>query len=158
MNNSEIKFKESKLKTLSFLVDENIYDAIVKDSVSLQISMSEAVRRRLIEAYLSTEKQEEKIVKRFEEFEKTVHKLIDEKNEKLTNHMTRNLSYTLTNHHLIKMIIRDVIHKGLEPDKQVELSKQYLSIAKALGLKIHPVDSLYSKENITSNVLPEHLK
>lgn len=146
------------MKTFSITVEDNIYDAIVKDSVSLNISKAEAVRKRLVEAYLSTEKKEEKIVKRFEEFEKTVHKSIDEKIEKLINHMTRNLSYTLTNHHLIKMIIRDVIHKGLEPDKQVELSKQYLSIAKALGLKIHPVDSLYSKENITSNVLPEHLK
>jgi len=146
------------MKTFSITVEDNIYDAIVKDSVTLNISKAEAVRKRLVEAYLSTEKKEEKIVKRFEEFERNIHKYMDEKTDNLNNQVKRNLSYTLTNHHLIKMIIRDVIHKGLESEQQVELSKQYLSIAKALGMKIHPIDSLHSRENIMSNVLPEHLK
>lgn len=145
------------MKVFSITVDDSLYEIITKDSIAHNISKSEAVRIKLGEAYHASAKQEEKVVKRFDGFERKLIETIEEKFSKIEASGVRNLTYELVNHHLLKVILRDILFAELPPEEQTKEIRDYVSYAKGLALKIHPVDSLNSKENITSNIFPEHL-
>lgn len=146
------------MKTFSITVEEELYNILNRDSVSHNVSKSEIVRRKLSEAYSSNEEQEEKVVKSFEIFESKVSQILEEKFEKLDKQNVRSLIYVLTNHHLLKLILKDSVLKDLDLDEQTVKIREYVSLAKSLGLKVHPVDSFHSKENLTKNINPQHLE
>ena len=146
------------MKTFSITVEDDLYEIIKKDSASHQTSKSEIIRRRLTEAYHSQAKQEEKVVKAFEVFEKNISETLDKKFSKIEMQNVRSLSYTLSNYHLLKFILRDVLFENIDEVQQMNKVGEYASLAKAFALKVHPVDSLNSKENITSNIFPQHLE
>ena len=146
------------MKKFSITVDDDLYEIIKKDSLSNKVSKAEVLRRRLVEAYYASAKQEEKVVQRFEEFEKKIIQMTDEKLERINIQGVRNLTYTLANFHLLKLIVRDTICSDMDEENRTKTLREYASYAKALALKVHPVDSLNSKESIVDNILPEHLK
>lgn len=145
------------MKVFSITIDDSLYEIITKDSIAHNISKSEAVRIKLGEAYHAASKQEEKVVKKFDSFERKLIETIEEKISKIEMQNIRNLSYILSNHHLIKYIFGELVYAKLEPEKISEEIRKIVSQAKALALKTHPVDSLNSKESITSNIFSEHL-
>lgn len=145
------------MKTFSITVEDEMYEIVKRDSASHKVSKSEIVRRRLSEAYHSNAKQEEKLVKTFDIFESKVLKILEDKFEKVDAQNVRNLIYVLTNHHLLKLILKDSVLKDLDMDEQAIKIREYVSLAKGLGLKAHPVDSFHSKENLTANIQSEHM-
>jgi hypothetical protein len=145
------------MKVFSITVDDSLYEIITKDSIAHNISKSEAVRIKLGEAYHASAKQEEKVVKKFDGFERKLIETIEEKFSKIETQNVRSLSYILSNHHLIKYIFGELIFADLEPEKISGEIRRIVSLSKSAALKTHPVDSLNSKENITSNIFPEHL-
>lgn len=145
-------------KKITVILDDDLASIVEKDSIVKQLNVSEVLRRRLVEAYYASEKQEEKVVKKFEEFEKKLLAFVEEKFLQSEARDVRNLTYVLSNHHLIKAMIRDAMYSDLTPQEQVAKIRWYVSDAKALALKIHTVDALHAKENIMSNIYPEHLE
>lgn len=145
------------MKKFSISVDDGLYEILTRDSLSSGFSKSEIVRVKLVEAYHAQAKQEEKVVKAFEIFERNILKILEEKFSKIETQNVRNLSYILSNHHLIKYIFGELIFADLEPEQISEKIRRIVSLSKGAALKTHPVDSVNSKENITSNIFPEHL-
>ncbi|MCK9473356.1 ribbon-helix-helix protein, CopG family [Sulfurimonas sp.] len=145
------------MKTFSITVEDELYAILNKDSASHQVSKSEIVRRRLTEAYHSQAKQEEKVVKAFDDFKVNISKILEERFEKIDAQNVRSLIYILTNHHLLKLILKDAVFTELDIEEQAKKIREYVSLAKGLGLKVHPVDSFHSKENLADNIFPEHL-
>lgn len=145
------------MKKFSISVDDGLHEILTRDSLSSGFSKSEIVRVKLVEAYHAQAKQEEKVVKAFEVFERKLIETIEEKFSKIEIQNVRNLSYILSNHHLIKYIFGELIFADLEPEQISAKIRRIVSLSKGAALKTHPVDSLNSKENITSNIFPEHL-
>lgn len=145
------------MKKITVILDDTLEKIVEKDSLANRLTVSETVRRRLTEAYHSQAKQEEKLVKTFDIFESKVLKILEDKFEKVDAQNVRNLIYVLTNHHLLKLILKDSVLKDLDIDEQAIKIREYVSLAKGLGLKAHPVDSFHSKENLTANIQSEHM-
>jgi hypothetical protein len=93
-----------KMKTFSITIEETLYNLITKDSLTGHISKSEVVKRRLVENYYSTTIQEEKVVKRFDEFEQNVYDRLETMENKMVNIMTKDIMYSITNFHYMKML------------------------------------------------------
>lgn len=144
-------------KKISIVIEDDLDEIIKKDALTNKISIGEAVRRRLVDSYYSNQKQEEKIIKRYDEFERKIEARIEEEFSKLKSMLLRSNLYEITNFHLLKIIIKDSIGKGLSGDEQKNFVRQNLSAAKALTL-FHDVDSINSKERFESNVSEEYLK
>lgn len=145
------------MKKITVILDDTLEKIVEKDSLANRLTVSETVRRRLTEAYHSQAKQEEKVVKAFEDFKVNIFKILEEKFEKVDAQNVRSLIYILTNHHLLKLILKDAVLEELNQDEQADKIREYVSLAKGLGLKVHPIDSFHSKENLTSNIRPEHM-
>lgn len=139
------------MRTFSITIDDDIYDFITKESLIGNISKSEDVRRRLVDSYHSTQKQEEKVVKRFEEFEKSVNQALKLMEDRVLNMGTKNIMYSMTNFHFLKMLS---IH-GL--NKTVGEVKNLVSLSKSETL-FNPTDSINSKKRFEENISEEHLK
>lgn len=144
-------------KKISIVIEDDLVDIIQKDSLTNKISVGEAIRRKLVDAYYSNQKQEEKIVKKYDEFEVKVEKKIEEEFSKIKSMLLRSNLYEITNLHLIKVLIKDIIGKDLNNEEQKKLIQKYLSAAKSLTL-YHEVDSINTQERFESNVSEEYLK
>lgn len=139
------------MKIFSITIEDDLYDFITKESLTGNISKSEIVRRRLVDSYYSTQKQEEKVVKRFDEFEQNVYKRLEELENKMMSAVTKNIMYSITNFHYLKML---TLH-GL--NKSVDDVKKFMSLAKSETL-FNPTDSINSKKRFEENISEEHLK
>jgi hypothetical protein len=138
-------------KKIAFMAEEDLEKIIVKDALSNNVSVAEIIRRRLVDSYSSTQKQEEKVVKRFDEFEKNVYNRIDELENKMMSAVTKDIMYSITNFHYLKML---TLH-GL--NKTVGDVKNLVSLAKSETL-FNPTDSINSKKRFEENINEEHLK
>lgn len=139
------------MKTFSITIEDTLYDFVTKESLTGHISKSEVVRRRLVDSYNSTQKQEEKIVKRFDEFEESTNERLKMMEEKILSTLTKNIMYSITNFHYLKML---TLH-GL--NKSVNDVKNLVSMAKSETL-FNPTDSINSKKRFEENISEEHLK
>lgn len=144
-------------KKISIVIEDDLDDIIKKDALTNKISIGEAVRRRLVDSYYSNQKQEEKIIQRYDSFEDKIEAKIEEEFSKVKSMLLRSNLYEITNLHLLKIIIKDSIGKGLSRDEQKNLVMQNLSAAKSLAL-FHEVDSINSKERYEANISEEYLK
>ncbi|MFA6137406.1 MAG: hypothetical protein WC667_04895 [Sulfurimonas sp.] len=143
---------------ISIKLDKDLYEVIINYAASYNITKSEAIRKIiLLKIYDDQKKEKEKIVTTLETFKKELIEYFQEQEQKNFAQSTRNLIYELTNHHLLKMILRDVVCSEMSADDQTETVRQYVSHAKGLAIKTHPIDSINSKENVTQNILQEHL-
>ena len=90
-------------KKLAFMAEEDLEKIIMKDALSNNVSVAEIIRRRLVDSYHSTQKQEEKVVKRFDEFEQNVYK-----RQKVENKMMRLLQKILCTQSQIFIYLKNV--------------------------------------------------
>lgn len=128
-------------KKLAFMAEEDLEKIIMKDALSNNVSVAEIIRRRLVDSYHSTQKQEEKVVKRFDEFEQNVYKRLEEIENKMMSAVTKDIMYSITNFHYLKML---TLH-GL--NKTVADVKNLVSLAKSETL-FNPTDSINSKKDL----------
>ena len=138
-------------RKLAFMAEQDLEEIIVKDALSNHVSVAEMIRRRLVDSYHSTQKQEEKVVKRFDEFEQNVYKRLEEIENKMMSAVTKDIMYSITNFHYLKML---TLH-GL--NKTVADVKNLVSLAKSETL-FNPTDSINSKKRFEENISEEHLK
>ncbi len=149
--------KKKKYVAWCLNVDVDLDEIVLKYSLTNNITKSEAIRRLLTNELFSIQKQEEKIVKKYDEFEAKVDKRIEEEFSKLRSMLLRSNLYELTNLHLLKLIIKDNIGKELSEEEQNNLVKTNLSVAKTAAL-IHEVDSINSKERFEKNIIEDHVR
>jgi hypothetical protein len=142
---------EKTMKKLSIFIEDDLSKLISNDAISNNVSIAEVIRRRLTDTYYSTQKQEEKIVKRFEEFEHSINTKLETMENKIMSSITKDIMYSMSNFHYLKFL---TIH-GF--DKSVEEVKNLLSLAKSETL-FNPTDSINSKKRFEANIKEEHLK
>ncbi len=147
------------MEKLTVRFDEETFEKIKKDSIRNNTSFAEIVRNILIEYYSpSNDIQEEKLLKKFDELEKNILSILDNRIENIDQKISRDTSYTLIVYHLIKELIGDLFAGDKSEDERTEKIRHAISFAKILALKAHPVDSMVSKETITSNIKKEYLQ
>ena len=139
------------MKKMSIFIEDDLDKLIAKEALANNVAVAEIVRRRLVDSFSSTQKQEEKVVKRFDEFEQNVYKRLEELENKMMSAVTKDIMYSITNFHYLKML---TLH-GL--NKSVGDVKNLVSLAKSETL-FNPTDSINSKKRFEENISEEHLK
>lgn len=144
---------------ISITFDEETFEKIKKDSIRNNTSFAEIVRNISIEYYSQKNNiQEEKLLRKFDELEKNLLSILDNRIENIDQKINRDTSYTLIIYHLVKELIGDLFAGDKSEDERAEKIRHAVSFAKILALKLHPVDSMISKESITSNIKKEYLQ
>lgn len=139
------------MKKLSIFIEDDLSKLISNDAISNNVSIAEIIRRKLADCYYSPQKQEEKVVKRFDEFEHNINIKIDAMENRVMTSITKDIMYSMSNFHYLKFL---TIH-GF--DKSVDDVKNLLSLAKSETL-FNPTDSINSKKRFEANIKEEHLK
>lgn len=139
------------MKKLSIFIEDDLSKLISNDAISNNVSIAEIIRRKLDDCYYSPQKQEEKIVQRFNEFEHSINTKIDAMENRIMTSITKDIMYSMSNFHYLKFL---TIH-GF--DKSVDDVKTLLSLAKSETL-FNPTDSINSKKRFEANIKEEHLK
>ena len=139
------------MKKMSIFIEDDLDKLIAKEALANNVAVAEIVRRRLVDSFSSTQKQEEKVVKRFDEFEQNIYKRLEEIENKMMSAVTKDIMYSITNFHYLKML---TLH-GL--NKSVGDVKNLVSLAKS-GTLFNPTDSINSKKRFEENISEEHLK
>ena len=139
------------MKKMSIFIEDDLDKLIAKEALANNVAVAEIVRRRLVDSFSTTQKQEEKVVKRFDEFEQNVYIRLEEIENKMMSAVTKDIMYSITNFHYLKML---TLH-GL--NKSVGDVKNLVSLAKSETL-FNPTDSINSKKRFEENISEEHLK
>lgn len=139
------------MKKLSIFIEDDLSKLISNEAISNNVSIAEVIRRRLADSYSSIQKQEEKVVKRFDEFEHNINIKLDAMENRIMKSITKDIMYSISNFHYLKFL---TIH-GL--DKSVDEVRHLLSLAKYETL-FNPTDSINSKKRFEANIKEEHLK
>lgn len=135
-------------KKLTMRIPQELEYALNKICAANNTSKSEYVRNIIIEHFNESKKEEEKIIKQIEKMQQDINENLDKNIERIIKIQTRDLLYSITNFHLLKLKIRNDLNENLQQDVKDKTISVYVSEAKKLT-NSHEVDSLIPKNNKT---------